>query len=431
MAVELKVPSPGESITEVQIAKWLKADGDYVERDEEVAEIDSDKATLSLVAEASGILKIVVKEGETVAVGSVVATIDTNAAAPEKKVVEEKTAPEKGASEKVSSEKTAPEKVAAEPVAKKSDSESYATGHPSVAAKKLMDENSIVAKQVTATGKDGRITKGDVLETISKGSGDAASPSAPPLGLNSGEVSREMRKEKMSMLRKKVAQRLVAVKQETAMLTTFNEVDMTAIMEVRKLYKDKFKEKHGVGLGFMSFFTKAVCEALKEFPYVNAQIDGDEMILHEYCDIGIAVSAPKGLMVPVIRNAESLSLAKIESTIIELATKARDGKLSIEEMTGGTFTITNGGVFGSMMSTPIINPPQSAILGMHNIIERPMAISGKVEIRPMMYVALSYDHRIIDGKDSVGFLVRVKQMLEEPIKLLTAGKDPMKILLQL
>ncbi|MFN0190114.1 MAG: 2-oxoglutarate dehydrogenase complex dihydrolipoyllysine-residue succinyltransferase [Bacteroidia bacterium] len=431
MAVELKVPSPGESITEVQIAKWLKADGDFVERDEEVAEIDSDKATLSLVAEASGILKILVKEGETVAVGSVVASIDTNAAAPEKKAVEEKAAPEKGASEKVVAEKAAPEKAAQEAVANKSESESYAAGHPSVAAKKLMDENSIAANQVTATGKDGRITKGDVLETISKGPVSSESPSKQTITEKSGEVSREMRKEKMSMLRKKVAQRLVAVKQETAMLTTFNEVDMTAIMEVRKLYKDKFKEKHGVGLGFMSFFTKAVCEALKEFPYVNAQINGDEMILHEYCDIGIAVSAPKGLMVPVIRNAESLSLAKIESTIIELATKARDGKLSIEEMTGGTFTITNGGVFGSMMSTPIINPPQSAILGMHNIIERPMAISGKVEIRPMMYVALSYDHRIIDGKDSVGFLVRVKQMLEEPIKLMTAGKDPMKILLQL
>jgi 2-oxoglutarate dehydrogenase E2 component (dihydrolipoamide succinyltransferase) len=426
MAVELKVPSPGESITEVQIAKWLKADGDYVERDEEVAEIDSDKATLSLVAEASGMLKILVKEGEMVAVGSVVASIDTDAAAPEKKVVEEKVA-----SEKVVAEKVAPEKEPTELVAKKSEHERYAAGHPSVAAKKLMDENAIAAKEVSATGKDGRITKGDVLETIAKGPVNTASPSAQPLQMNNGEVSREVRREKMSMLRKKVAQRLVAVKQETAMLTTFNEVDMSAIMDVRKLYKDKFKEKHGVGLGFMSFFTKAVCEALKEFPNVNAQIDGDEMILHEYCDIGIAVSAPKGLMVPVIRNAESLSLAKIESTIIELATKARDGKLSIEEMTGGTFTITNGGVFGSMMSTPIINPPQSAILGMHNIIERPMAIQGKVEIRPMMYVALSYDHRIIDGKDSVGFLVRVKQLLEEPIKLLTAGKDPMKILLQL
>jgi 2-oxoglutarate dehydrogenase E2 component (dihydrolipoamide succinyltransferase) len=426
MAVELKVPSPGESITEVQIAKWLKADGDYVERDEEVAEIDSDKATLSLVAEASGMLKILVKEGEMVAVGSVVASIDTDAAAPEKKVVEEKVA-----SEKVVAEKVAPEKEPTELVAKKSEHERYAAGHPSVAAKKLMDENAIAAKEVSATGKDGRITKGDVLETIAKGPVNTASPSAQPLQMNNGEVSREVRREKMSMLRKKVAQRLVAVKQETAMLTTFNEVDMSAIMDVRKLYKDKFKEKHGVGLGFMSFFTKAVCEALKEFPNVNAQIDGDEMILHEYCDIGIAVSAPKGLMVPVIRNAESLSLAKIESTIIELATKARDGKLSIEEMTGGTFTITNGGVFGSMMSTPIINPPQSAILGMHNIIERPMAIQGKVEIRPMMYVALSYDHRIIDGKDSVGFLVRVKQLLEEPIKLLTAGKDPIKILLQL
>lgn len=422
MAVELKVPSPGESITEVQIAQWLKADGDYVERDEEVAEIDSDKATLSLVAEASGILKILVKEGEMVAVGSVVASIDTNAAAPEKKVVEENAPTAKS---------TPTPTPASTPATQKTESKSYAAGHPSVAAKKLMDENAIATKQVNATGKDGRITKGDVLDALAKGPVTTTQPSVQPFEMKSSDASRELRREKMSMLRKKVAQRLVAVKQETAMLTTFNEVDMTAIMEVRKLYKDKFKEKHGVGLGFMSFFTKAVCEALKEFPYVNAQINGDEMIMHDYCDIGIAVSAPKGLMVPVIRNAESLSLAQIESTIVELATKARDGKLSIDEMTGGTFTITNGGVFGSMMSTPIINPPQSAILGMHNILERPMAISGKVEIRPMMYVALSYDHRIIDGKDSVGFLVRVKQMLEDPIKLMTAGKDPMKILLQL
>jgi 2-oxoglutarate dehydrogenase E2 component (dihydrolipoamide succinyltransferase) len=422
MAVELKVPSPGESITEVQIAQWLKADGDYVERDEEVAEIDSDKATLSLVAEASGILKILVKAGEMVAVGSVVASIDTNAAAPEKKMVEENAPTAKS---------TPTPTPASTPATQKTESKSYAAGHPSVAAKKLMDENAIAAKQVNATGKDGRITKGDVLDALAKGPVTTTQPSAQPFEMKSGDASRELRREKMSMLRKKVAQRLVAVKQETAMLTTFNEVDMSAIMEVRKLYKDKFKEKHGVGLGFMSFFTKAVCEALKEFPYVNAQINGDEMIMHDYCDIGIAVSAPKGLMVPVIRNAESLSLAQIESTIVELATKARDGKLSIDEMTGGTFTITNGGVFGSMMSTPIINPPQSAILGMHNILERPMAISGKVEIRPMMYVALSYDHRIIDGKDSVGFLVRVKQMLEDPIKLMTAGKDPMKILLEL
>lgn len=419
MIVELKVPSPGESITEVQIAKWTKADGDYVERDEEVAEIDSDKATLSLVAEASGILKILVKEGEAVAVGSVVASIDTAASAPESTV-----------------KKDIPPISSASPAVQqpslKEQSAGHAAGLPSVAAKKLMEEHAISSQQVVATGKEGRITKGDVLNAISNGSTLVESGVAPiMMNPSNGEGSRELRREKMSMLRRKVAQRLVAVKQETAMLTTFNEVDMSAIMEVRKLYKDKFKEKHGVGLGFMSFFTKAVCEALKEFPNVNAQIDGDDMIMHEYCDIGIAVSAPKGLMVPVIRNAEGMSLAQIEATIIGLATKARDGKLSIEEMTGGTFTITNGGVFGSMMSTPIINPPQSAILGMHNIIDRPMAINGKVEIRPMMYLALSYDHRIIDGKDSVGFLVRVKQLLEEPVKLLTSGKDPMKMLLQL
>jgi len=425
MAIELKVPSPGESITEVQIAQWLKADGDYVELDEEVAEIDSDKATLSLVAEASGTLHILVKEGEMVAVGTVVASIDTNGVAPEKKDPEAKATPD--------AKTDTAAKTDAESKAVKQESlpaSSHAAGHPSVAAKKLMEENNIAATSVKASGKDGRVTKGDVLEAMSGANSAVVQPSEKPnLQFNAGEMSRDSHREKMSMLRRKVAQRLVAVKQETAMLTTFNEVDMTAIMAVRKQYKDKFKEKHGVGLGFMSFFTKAVCTALAEFPLVNAQIDGDEMILHEYCDIGIAVSAPKGLMVPVIRNAESMSLAQIEASIIELATKARDSKLSIEEMTGGTFTITNGGVFGSMMSTPIINPPQSAILGMHNILERPMAINGKVEIRPMMYLALSYDHRIIDGKDSVGFLVRVKQMLEEPIKLMTAGKDPMQVLL--
>ncbi|CAN5428980.1 2-oxoglutarate dehydrogenase complex dihydrolipoyllysine-residue succinyltransferase [soil metagenome] len=419
MAIELKVPSPGESITEVQIARWIKADGEYVEKDEEIAEIDSDKATLSLTAEADGILKIMVKEGETVAVGSVVATIDTDAKAPAKAkpaVVAEK-AP--------SAEKVPAEKVK-EPVAKESvpANDSYANDLPSVAAKKLMDENGVTTFQVASSGKDGRITKGDVLAAMTN---PVVKQAALVMPVTQG--SRDVRREKMTMLRKKVAQRLVSVKQSTAMLTTFNEIDMTTVMNIRKQYKDVFKEKHGVGLGFMSFFTKAVTEALKAFPSVNAQIDGDEIIFHDYCDIGIAVSAPKGLMVPIIRNAEGLSLAQIESSIGVLAGKARDGKISVDEMTGGTFTITNGGVFGSMMSTPIINPPQSAILGMHNIVERPMAVNGKVEIRPIMYVALSYDHRIIDGRESVGFLVKVKQMVEDPIKLLTGGNDPMKMLL--
>ena len=417
MAIELKVPSPGESINEVQIARWIKADGDFVEKDEEIAEIDSDKATLSLVAEADGVLKILVGEGETVAVGSVVATIDTNAQGVPKK------APAPAA------ETSAPAAVPAP------EATGYAGGHPSVAAKKLMDEHNLTAEAVKATGKDGRITKGDVLEAMKSVPAEARPAAktiapAPALVVPVSGGTREARREKMTMLRKKVAQRLVSVKQTTAMLTTFNEVDMSAVMNVRKQYKDVFKEKHGVSLGFMSFFTKAVCEALKAFPAVNAQMDGDEIVYHDYCDVGIAVSAPKGLMVPVLRNAEVMSLAQIEAEIGVLAGKARDGKISIEEMTGGTFTITNGGVFGSMMSTPIINPPQSAILGMHNIVERPVAVNGKVEIRPIMYLALSYDHRIIDGRESVGFLVKVKQMIEDPIKLMTAGNDPMKVLLQ-
>lgn len=406
--IEMKIPSPGESITEVQIARWIKKDGDYVEKDEEICEIDSDKATLTLNAEADGALKILVKEGETVAVGTVVCSIDTSAKKPAGSPKKEEKIPEK--KETVESK---PSKV---------NGESYAAGVPSVAAAKMMREQGLSSAQVKATGKDGRITKSDVLKTSVKQSG---------LSMNAWGGTREVKREKMSMLRKKVAERLVAVKQETAMLTTFNEVDMTTIMSIRKQYKDAFKESHGVGLGFMSFFTKAVCEALHEFPAVNAQIDGQEIIYHDYCDIAIAVSAPKGLMVPVMRNAESLTLAEIESSVVELATKAREGKLSIEEMTGGTFTITNGGVFGSMLSTPIINPPQSAILGMHNIVERPMAVNGEVKIRPIMYVALSYDHRIIDGKESVSFLMKVKQMLEEPLKMMFAGNDPVKTLLGL
>lgn len=410
--VDIKVPSPGESISEVQIARWIKQDGDYVTKDEEIAEIDSDKATLTISAEASGILKIKVAEGETIAIGTVVCSIDETAAAPAAAAKTVETKPTESVAETVKeSVKTATTKEA-----------NYAAGTPSPAAKKLMDEKGIEANKVTASGKNGRITKADVLD-------------AKPTNTN-GYVSqpsgeREARREKMSMLRKKLAQRLVTVKNETAMLTTFNEVDMSNIMDIRKKYKDAFKEKHGVGLGFMSFFTKAVTEALQLFPSVNAYIDGDEMIFHNYADIGIAVSAPKGLMVPVIRNAGLLSLAEIEQEILNLAGKARLGKLTIEEMTGGTFTITNGGVFGSMLSTPILNPPQSAILGMHNIVERPVAINGQVVIRPIMYVALSYDHRIIDGRESVGFLVKVKEMLENPARMLFNGDEPNKKLLGL
>ena len=409
--IDIKVPSPGESITEVQIARWIKNDGDYVEKDEEIAEIDSDKATLTIVAEADGILKTLVKEGDTIAVGSVVCTIDETAKKPVTSSANAET-------------KTA--EVKSNPTKPADNSTDYAKGVPSVAAKKMMEENAVALQQVGASGKGGRITKGDVLEAINK----------PAVTIFPADViarpqpgSRNIRREKMTMLRKKIAQRLVAVKNETAMLTTFNEIDMSVVMHIRKQYKDIFKEKHGVGLGFMSFFTKAVCEALQAFPATNARIEADEIVYHDYCDIGIAVSAPKGLMVPVMRNAESMSLAAIESEIASLAGKARDGKISIEEMTGGTFTITNGGVFGSMMSTPIINPPQSAILGMHNIVERPVAVNGQVIIRPMMYVALSYDHRIIDGRESVGFLVKVKQMIEDPVKMLHGGNDPVKVLL--
>jgi 2-oxoglutarate dehydrogenase E2 component (dihydrolipoamide succinyltransferase) len=408
--VEIKVPSPGESISEVQIARWIKHDGDYVEKDEEIAEIDSDKATLTLSAEADGVLKTLVKEGETIAVGAVVCTIDTEGKKSEVR------------SQK-SEEKKAEDKQPQTSNLKPQTDKSYATGIPSPSAEKMMKEKDISVEQITPTGKGGRITKADVLKS--------AIDQPTKISVTPPQGSRNERREKMTMLRKKVSERLVAVKQQTAMLTTFNEVDMSAIMEIRKKYKDIFKEKYGVGLGFMSFFTKAVCEALKSFPPVNAMIDGEEIVYHDYCDIGIAVSAPKGLMVPVIRNAESLSLAQIESSVLELATKARDGKLTIEEMTGGTFTITNGGVFGSMLSTPILNPPQSAILGMHNIVERPVAINGQVMIRPVMYVALSYDHRIIDGRESVSFLVKVKQLLEDPSKMLFAGNDPVKLLLNI
>ena len=410
MALEMKVPSPGESITEVEIAQWLVKDGDYVEKDQVIAEVDSDKATLDLPAEDSGIITLKAEEGDSVEVGSVVCLIDTSAKKPAAAVVKE---------EKPVEVKTEVKEVVKEaPAAKGKEIK-----HPSPSAKKMMAENGISEAQLNGSGKDGRITKGDVLNALSAGfSVDSVQGWAG---------SREENRKKMSSLRRKLAQRLVAVKSETAMLTTFNEVNMKPIMDLRKKYKEKFGETHGVGLGFMSFFTKACTEALGKFPTVNGQIDGEQVVTFDYVDMAIAVSGPKGLMVPVLRNAEMMSLAEIEGTIKSLAVKARDGKLSIEEMTGGTFTITNGGVFGSMMSTPILNPPQSAILGMHNIVERPMAVNGKVEILPMMYVALSYDHRIIDGKESVSFLVAVKEMLENPIKMMFGGRSAEEILLGL
>lgn len=415
--LEMKVPSPGESITEVVIARWLKKEGEYVEKDEEVAEVDSDKATLTINAEAAGTIKLLAAEGDTVKVGQVVCSIDTAAKSDNKK---EKPTEEKATVAKKEEVKTDAKKEVVKETAK---SESYATGTPSPAAKKMLDENKINSSKLNGSGKDGRITKGDVLTALA---GGFDSSSASGWG-----GSRDTERQKMSALRKKLAQRLVTVKNETAMLTTFNEVDMSAIYALRAKYKDKFKEVHGTNLGFMSFFTKAITEALNLFPAVNAMIDGEEIIFHKYADIGIAVSAPKGLVVPVVRNAEQMSLAEIETAIKTLAVKARDNKITLEDMTGGTFTITNGGVFGSMMSTPIINPPQSAILGMHNVIERPIAINGQVVIRPMMYVALSYDHRVIDGRESVGFLVKVKEMLENPTKMLFGGKDPNEIVLGL
>lgn len=410
MIVEIKVPSPGESITEVQIARWLKKEGDVVEKDDELCEIDSDKATLTVNAEEAGQISLLAKEGDTVKVGDIVCKIDTSVAAAPKAAKVETAAPVAKPVETV--------KPVAAPAAA---NDSYAKGTPAPAAKKLMEENKIPATAISGTGKDGRITKGDVLDLMAKG--------FKPVSKE--EMSRATDRQKMTSLRKKLSQRLVAVKNETAMLTTFNEVDMSAIMAIRAKYKDAFKEKYGVNVGFMSFFTKAVTEALQLFPAVNAMIDGEEIVYHKYCDIGIAVSAPKGLVVPVLRNAESMSLAEIEGGIKNLALKARDNKITIEEMTGGTFTITNGGVFGSMMSTPIINPPQSAILGMHNVVDRPVAVNGEVKIRPIMYVALSYDHRIIDGRESVGFLVKVKEMLENPTKMLFGAKSPEEILLGL
>jgi 2-oxoglutarate dehydrogenase E2 component (dihydrolipoamide succinyltransferase) len=419
--LEMKVPSPGESISEVEIATWLVADGDYVEKDQAIAEVDSDKATLELPAEESGIITLKAAEGDVVKVGQVVCLIDTSAARPAG-------APAAAPAQSESPKTEAPAAPAAAPAAAAPNPDpvkptSYASGSASPAAAKIIKENNVNTAAIKASGKDGRITKQDVLAAMSAGFSTEAT--------QGWGGTREQSREKMSMLRRKIAERLVSVKNETAMLTTFNEVDMKPIMDIRAKYKDAFAKHHEVNLGFMSFFTKAVTEALKLFPAVNAQIDGNEMIFHDYADIGIAVSSPKGLMVPVVRNAEQMSLADIEREIKRLAIKARDGKITPEDMSGGTFTITNGGVFGSMLSTPIINPPQSAILGMHNVVERPVAINGKVEIRPIMYVALSYDHRIIDGKESVGFLVKIKEMLENPERMIFGSKDPMEILLGL
>jgi len=414
MALEMKVPSPGESITEVEIAQWLVEDGDYVEKDQTIAEVDSDKATLELPAEEAGVITLKAEEGDVVAVGAVVCLIDTKAKKPANfeakaetvEVAETAPAETKEEATQPKPEKSTPKNIKATPV-----------------AKEMISSNGINPNKIKATGSGGKITKGDIEAYLTGGVDTSASAG--------WGGTRDEEKKKMSMLRRNVAKRLVAVKNDTAMLTTFNELDMKPIMDLRSKYKELFKETHGVNLGFMSFFTKAVTEALRQYPAVNSMIDGDYMISYDYADIGIAVSSPKGLMVPVVRNAEQMSLAEIESEIKRLAIKARDGKIDIADMEGGTFTITNGGVFGSMMSTPIINPPQSAILGMHNIVERPVAINGKVEIRPIMYLALSYDHRIIDGKESVGFLKTVKEMLENPSAIIFGGKSPEEVLLNL
>ena len=392
MILEMKVPSPGESITEVEIATWLVSDGDYVEKDQVIAEVDSDKATLELPAEESGIITLKAEEGDAVDVGQVVCLIDTSATNENKPEVIN-------------------ENIIKEVVVEVSKPQSNTKSHiASPSARKIITENNLEISNITGTGKDGRVTKDDAVN------------SKPSMGSPSNNSNRGESRTKLSMLRRKVAERLVTVKNETAMLTTFNEVDMSAIFDLRSKYKEEFKSKHEVGLGFMSFFTLAVVRALKLFPAVNSMIDGKEMITYDYCDISIAVSGPKGLMVPVIRHAEKMSFMEVESEVKRLAIRARDSKITVDEMTGGTFTISNGGVFGSMLSTPILNPPQSGILGMHNIVERPVAINGKVEIRPIMYLALSYDHRIIDGKESVGFLVAIKEALESPVEHLMHNK---------
>ncbi|CAD0001744.1 2-oxoglutarate dehydrogenase complex dihydrolipoyllysine-residue succinyltransferase [Flavobacterium chungangense] len=405
MILEMKVPSPGESIKEVEIATWLVKDGDYVEKDQAIAEVDSDKATLELPAEMSGVITLKAEEGDTVAVGAVVCLIDTDAAKPSGSAAAPAAEAPKAEAPKAEVKAEAPKAAPVQAPA----ATSYAAGTPSPAARKILDEKNIAPATVSGTGKGGRITKDDAVNAV------------PSMGTPTGG-SRGTERTKLSMLRRKVAERLVSAKNETAMLTTFNEVNMTPINQIRNEYKDAFKAKHGgLGLGFMSFFTKAVTRALQLYPDVNSMMDGDYKIAYDFADISIAVSGPKGLMVPVVRNAELLTFRGIEAEIKRLALRARDGQITVNDMTGGTFTITNGGVFGSMLSTPIINPPQSGILGMHNIIERPIAVNGKVEIHPMMYVALSYDHRIIDGRESVGFLVAVKEALENPVELLMNG----------
>lgn len=397
MILEMKVPSPGESIKEVEIATWLVKDGDYVEKDQAIAEVDSDKATLELPAEASGIITLKAEEGDAVAVGAVVCLIDTGAAKPDGGA-----APAKEETKVVEAPK------AAAPAATPAPAATYATQAPSPAAKKILEEKNIQPSEIVGTGKGGRITKDDAVNAV------------PSMGTPTGG-NRGTERTKLSMLRRKVAERLVSAKNETAMLTTFNEVDMSAIYAIRDQYKEEFKAKHGLGLGFMSFFTKAVTRALQLYPDVNSMIDGQEKISFDFCDISVAVSGPKGLMVPVMRNAETLSFRGVEAEIKRLAIRARDGQITVDEMTGGTFTISNGGVFGSMLSTPIINPPQSGILGMHNVVERAMVKNGQIVIAPVMYVALSYDHRIIDGRESVGFLVAVKEALENPAEILMGG----------
>ncbi|WPP48075.1 2-oxoglutarate dehydrogenase complex dihydrolipoyllysine-residue succinyltransferase [Catalinimonas niigatensis] len=414
-AIEMKIPTVGESITEVTISEWLKNDGDQVEMDEVIAEIESDKATFELTAEAAGILRIKAEAGETLEIGTLACVIETNGqggASPSK-------------DQDSGKEKTPASKSGTDKAGKDNGRETYATGHASPAAAKILAEKGIEAKQVKGTGVDGRITKEDAEKAEKSAPADRQKAETKPSEAKektaskaTGDGDRQQHREKMTSLRKTISRRLVAAKNETAMLTTFNEVDMKPVMDLRKKYKDAFKEKYEVNLGFMSFFTKAACMALKEWPAVNAFIDGEELVFNDFCDVSIAVSSPKGLVVPVIRNAESMSFDQVEKEVVRLAIKAREGKLSIDEMTGGTFTITNGGIFGSMLSTPIINQPQSAILGMHNIVERPVAINGQVEIRPIMYVALSYDHRVIDGRESVSFLYRIKELIEDPSRLL-------------
>ena len=415
MALEMKVPSPGESITEVEIAQWLVEDGDYVEKDQAIAEVDSDKATLELPAEESGVITLKAEEGDVVEVGAVVCHIDTDAEPPADFVSSEEETVEEATPEAPKAEEVVPNPMPANAPAKDVKATPI--------AKEMIAANGVNAAKISGSGSNGKITKADIEAYLTSGVNTDA--------MVGWGGTRDEESKKMSMLRRKIASRLVSVKNETAMLTTFNEVDMKPVMDLRKKYKEAFREHHNVNLGFMSFFTKAVTEALRAFPAVNSMIDGDYMVSHDFADIGIAVSSPKGLMVPVVRNAEQMSLAEIEAEIKRLAIKARDGKIDIADMEGGTFTITNGGVFGSMLSTPIINPPQSAILGMHNIVERPVAIDGEVKIRPIMYLALSYDHRIIDGKESVGFLKMVKEMIENPSKIIFGGKEPEEVLLNL